>query len=61
MNHFRSVCRSVRCKAVQKVGQELDKYTEENRQIDMLNIDFINFNAKGPGIIVKSKVVIKTV
>ena len=43
MNHFRAVCRSVRHTAVFEVEQELDKYTEEDEQTDMLNIDFINF------------------
>ena len=32
---------------------ELDKYTEEDRKIDTVNIDFINSNAKSPGIIAK--------
>ena len=53
MNHFRAVCRSMRHKAVHKV--ELDEYTEEDGQIDMVNIDFINSNAKSPGITAKFK------
>ena len=41
-----------KCKkqTVHKVEQEIDEYTEEDRKIDMLNIDFINSNAKSPGI-----------
>ena len=41
MNHVSAVCRSARHKAV-----KLDKYTEEDGQIDMANIDFINSNEK---------------
>ena len=54
MNHFRAVCRSVRHKAVLEVEQELDKYTEDG-QIDMVNINIINSNAKIQGIIAKLK------
>ena len=38
---------------VHEVEQETDEYTEEDRQIDMVKIDFINSNAKIPGIITK--------
>ena len=55
MNHFRAVLKSVKHKAVHKVEQELDKYTEEDRQIDMVNIAFINSNTKSPDIIAKLK------
>ena len=51
LNHFRAVCRSMRHKEVHKVEQETDEYTEEDRQIDMVNIDFINSDVKSPGII----------
>ena len=50
MNHVSVVWGSVRHKAV-----ELDEYTEEDGQIDMVNIDFIHSNAKSPGIIAKLK------
>ena len=43
-------------RAVHKVDQdkvELDEYTEEDEQIDIVNIDFISSNAKIPGIIAK--------
>ena len=43
----------MRHKAFHKVEQELDKYTEEDWQIDMVIIDFINSNAKSPGVIAK--------
>ena len=36
-----------------RVEQEIDQYTEEDRQIDMVNIDCINCNAKSQGIIEK--------
>ena len=55
MNHLRAVCRSVRHKAAHIVEQELDEYSEEDGQIDMVNIGFINSNAKSPGIIAKFK------
>ena len=55
MNHFRAVCRSTRCRAVHKV--ELDKYREEDGQIYMVNINCINSNARGPGIIAKLKLI----
>ena len=50
MKHMSALCRSVRHKAV-----KLDKYTEEDGQINMVNIDVINSNAKSPGIIAKLK------
>ena len=45
----------MRHKAVHEVEQELDKYTEENGKVDIVNIDFINSNAKSLGIIAKFK------
>ena len=54
MNHFRAVCRSMGHKAVHKVA-ELEEHTEEGELIDTMNIDFINSNAKSPGIIEKLK------
>ena len=56
MNHFRAVCTSVRNKAVNEVEQLLDKYTEEDGKINVVNIDFINSNAKSPNIIAKLKI-----
>ena len=53
MNPFRAVSRGARHKEVHEEEQELEKYTEEDRQIDMMNIDVINSNAKSPGIIIK--------
>ena len=50
LNHFRAVCRSRRHKEVLKVQQETDEYTEEDRQIDMVNIDFINSNVKAQAL-----------
>ena len=38
----------MRHKAVHEVEQELDECTEEVEQIDTVNIDFINSNAKKP-------------
>ena len=35
--------------ALHEVEQELDKFIEEGGQIGMVNIDFINTNAKSPG------------
>ena len=55
MNHFIAMCISTRHKAVHKVEQELEEYTEEDGQIDIVNIYFINSNAKSPGIIAKLK------
>ena len=55
MEHFRAVCRSTRHRAVHKSEQELDKYIEENGQIDMVKINFINSQAKSPGIIANFK------
>ena len=58
MNHFRAVCRTTRHRAVHKLKQDevqLDKYTEEDGQIDMLNINFIKSNTKSPGLIAKLK------
>ena len=37
------------------VEQEIDKYPKEDSQIDTVNIDFIDCNAKRPGIIAKLK------
>ena len=45
MSHVSTVCRSVRCKAV-----KLDEYSEEDGKIDMVNVDFINCNAKSPAL-----------
>ena len=45
----------MRQKAVHAVELELDEYTIEGRQIDIVNIDFINSNAKSLGIIAKLK------
>ena len=58
MKHFRAVCRSTRNRAVHEVEQdevEIDEYIEEDRQIDRVNINFINSNAKSPGIIANLK------
>ena len=55
MNHVNAVCRGVRHKIVHGVEQEIDDYPEENSHIDMVNTDFINSNAKSPGIIAKLK------
>ena len=43
----------MRHKAVHEVEWELNEYTEEDGNIDRVNIDFINCNAKSPGIIAK--------
>ena len=53
IKHFRAVCRSMRCTEVHEVENETDKYTEEERQIDTVNIDFINISIKSPSIIAK--------
>ena len=45
----------MRYKAVYKHEQEIYEYTEENRKIDMGNINLINSNAKKPVIIAKLK------
>ena len=55
MNHFRAACRNTNHKAVHKVEQELDIYTEKDGQVDTVNINFINSNAKSPGTIAKLK------
>ena len=55
VNQFRAACRIVRHKTVNKLEQELDEYTGEDGQIDMVNTNFINYNAKSPGIIAKLK------
>ena len=41
----------MRHKAVHVVEQELEEYVEKDGQINMINIDFINSNAKSPDII----------
>ena len=45
----------MRQKTVQKVEWELDEYTEEDGQIDKVNIEFINSNAESHGIVAKLK------
>ena len=55
VNHFRVVCKSVRHKAVHKLEQEINKNTEEDRQIDTVNIKLINSDAKTPRVIAKLK------
>ena len=45
----------MRYKAFHEVEHKLDEYTEMDGQIDTVNIDFINSNAKSPGIIAKLK------
>ena len=55
---LRAVCRNIKHRAVHEVEQanvELDEYTEEDRQIDRVIVNFINSNAKNPGIIAKVK------
>ena len=53
LNHFGTVCKGVRHKDINEIEQETDEYIEEDRQIDTVNIDFINSNVKGPGNIAK--------
>ena len=40
-----------RHKEVHEVEQETEEYTEEDRQIDMVNNNFINSNVQSPDII----------
>ena len=58
MNHISTECRTTRHRAVHEVQQDevvLDNHTEEDRKIDMVNINHINSNAKSPDIIAKLK------
>ena len=55
MNYNSAVHRSMTHWAVDRVEQKINEYTGEENQIDMVNIDFINSNAKSPGIIEKLK------
>ena len=43
----------MRHKKVHGIDQGINEYTEEDNQIDIVNIAFINSNAKSPGIIQK--------
>ena len=51
MNCVSAACRSPRHKAV-----KLDKYTEQDGQINTVNNDFINSNAKCPDILATLKI-----
>ena len=53
MNHYKAVCRSLRQKIVHRVEKEIDECQEEDSQIHIENINFINSNVRSPDIIAK--------